>query len=242
MPRRVSDPFAMPGWTLLLAVLLAVLLAAGTMAPPDLVAAAETALAERYPEEAHRLRVRLVRTGGDVSAEAVRLAFPPDAALPRAHTQVDVLAQGPQGWTKTGWALLYVAQYDSVVVARRSVGRDEAVAPEDLTIAWVETTRFHGEPLTAAAYRALGPAYFARRPLREGRPLRRDDLRPPFAAETGAGVVLHYRRGTLALELPCQAREPGYAGEAVRLYCPETRTTYRARLTAPGHAEWVETL
>ncbi|MDX1532063.1 MAG: flagellar basal body P-ring formation chaperone FlgA [Rhodothermales bacterium] len=222
----------------LLTLLFAALAPAAAADPPGLAARAEAALADRFPTEAHRLRVRLVRTGGDVPG-ADRLLFPADGALPRGHAQVDVLDASGQ---EAGWALLYVAHYDSVVVARRRLGRGEPVGPADLAVAWTETTRFRGEPLRAADLRALGPDLFADRPLVADRPLRRGDLRPPFAADTGDPVRMRYRRGPLRLELPCTAREPGYAGEAVRLHCPDTRATYRARLTAPGRADWLESL
>ncbi len=210
--------------------------------PPSLQAAAEHALAARFPEAAERLRVRVLRTGGDVGAASLRVELPASGALPRGHTQVDVLAETPRGWRKTGWALLHVAHFDSVVVARRAVRRGEAVRPGDLGAVWTETTAFHGEPLRTVDLRALGPELFAERALRPDRALRRGDLRPPLAADTGDTVAMRYQRGPLSFTIPCHARRPGAVGEVVRLYAPSTGTTYRARLTGPGTAEWVATL
>ncbi|MEP0549122.1 MAG: flagellar basal body P-ring formation chaperone FlgA [Rhodothermales bacterium] len=222
-------------------VLLTLLVAAAPAL--TLQAAAERALAARFPDDAERLRVRVLRTGGDVDAAApIRVVLPGGAAIPRGHTQVDVLAETPNGWQKTGWALLHVAHYDSVVVARRAVGRGEPVAPADLGTVWTETTTFHGEPLRAADLRALGDDLRADRSLRADRALRRGDLRPPFAADTGDAVTMRYRRGTLTLAVPCHAREPGAVGDEIRLYNATTDATYRARLTAPGEAEWIVTL
>ena len=207
------------------------------------VAAAEAVLAERYPAEAHRFEVRVLRTGGHVDETVpLRVGLPSGAEVPQGHTQVDVLARSASGWEKTGWALLYVAHYDSVVVARRSVRRGDAVAPTDLGTAWLETTSFHGEPLRAADLGAWATNLFADRPLREGRALRRGDLRPPYAADTGEAVTLLFQRGAITLELPCHAREPGFVGEEIRLFSNATDATYRARLTAPGVAEWTATL
>lgn len=207
------------------------------------VAAAEAVLAERYPADAHRFEVRVLRTGGTVDETApLRVDLPDGAEVPQGHTQVDVLARGASGWEKTGWALLYVAHYDSVVVARRSVRRGDAVTSADLGAAWIETSSFHGEPLRTADLHAFGPDLFSERPLREGRALRRGDLRPPYAADTGEAVTLLFQRGALTLELPCHAREPGFVGEEIRLFSNATDATYRARLTAPGVAEWTATL
>ncbi len=228
---------------LLAALLLILPLTGATATPSSLQAAAENALAARFPEDAERLRVRVLRTGGDVSAPSLRVDLPADATVPRGHTQVNVLADTPSGWQKTGWALLHVAHFDSVVVAWRSVPRDEAVAATDLGIAWLETTTFHGEPMRAADLRAfVTDQLFAARSLREGRALRRDDLRPPLAVDTGDTVTMQYRRGALAFSIPCHTRAPGAVGDAVRLFAPATGTTYRARLTAPGEAEWIATL
>lgn len=211
-----------------------------------LEAAAEAALAERFPDEAHRLDVRVLRTGGDVPTAALRVRLPSSAAMPRGHTRVDVLARAGAGWQKSGWALVYVAHFDSVVVARRTVERGAPVAPSDLGAAWLETTTFHGEPLRIADLDRLSAEFggdlFAERRLREGRALRRGDLRPPFAADTGDAVALRFRRGAVALELPCRAREPGYVGDEIKLYSPDTDATYRARLLGPGLAEWTATL
>lgn len=229
-------------FTLILLAALAVL--GGSDPPSDLQAAAEHALAARFPDATERLQVRVLRTGGDVNTKApIRIEFPASESLPRGHTQADVLADTQSGWQKTGWALLYVAHFDSVVVAHRTVRRGEAIRPADLGILWIETTAFHGEPLRATDLHALAADnLFAERSLREGRALRRGDLRPPFAADTGDTVAMQYRRGPLSFTIPCHARRPGAVGDVVRLYAPSTGTTYRARLTAPGEAEWIATL
>ncbi|QXD16014.1 flagellar basal body P-ring formation chaperone FlgA [Rhodocaloribacter litoris] len=210
-----------------------------------LQAAAETLLADRFPEDAPRLRVRVLRTGGEIDPEAaLRLRLPAGDGLPRAHIQVDVLGtENGQGGLKTGWALLYIAHFDSVVVARHDLEAGAPVTPGDVSTAWMEVTRFRGEPLRARDFRALArDGAFAARMLRAGRALRKDDLRPPLAADTGEAVLMHYRRGSISLRLTCKAREPGLVGDIIRLYFPDAEVTYRARLTGPGTAEWIETL
>lgn len=208
-------------------------------------AAAQHQLAEHFPAEAHRLQVRVKRTGGRIPSDGpLRLAFPEEHALPRAHTQVKVLRPEGSGWAKTGWALLYVAHFDSVAVAREDLGDDEPVSAADLQAAWTETTQFRGEPLHPADVRALlarGEVFMAHA-VREGRLLRRSDVRAAYAADTGETVALRYRRGTIRFELSCTAREPGHVGDDIRLYSSETDRMYRARLTGPGTADWLETL
>lgn len=208
--------------------------------------AAESALREQFPGDFYRFDVRVVRTGGDLNPEAAtRIVLPQAAALPRAHTQVDVLqGDGASGYVKTGWALLYVAHFDSVMTAQTTLKPGAAVSPSDVGAAWMETTRFHGDPLRPADFarlQAQGQA-IATRYLREGGALRSADLRAPYAADTGEAVLMRYRRGRVLLHFPCKAREPGYLDDTIRLHSSETGATYRARLTGPGAAEWIETL
>ncbi len=206
--------------------------------------AARAELAARFPEEAHRLQVRVIRLGGvDAGDERLKVTFQERDALPRGHANVNVWKTMGGGWSKAGWALLYVSHFDSVVVARESVPKDAPVVPTQLTFAWMDVTAFRGRPLPAHEYRELARGeVFATRPLQEGRPLRSGDLRPPYAATTGDVVNMRYRRGVITLQVSCKAREPGFAGEIIRLYNPETDTMYRARLLEAGKAEWVSTM
>ncbi len=210
--------------------------------PQRIQAAAGEALATRYPDDAHRFRVRIRRLdqGLEAADATLRIALPAAQDVPRGLTQTPVYVGGQ----KTGWALLYVAHYDSVAVPQADLRAGDALTPDQVETAWIETTRFRGEPLRAADLRALsaaGPVY-ASRTLRAGRALRHGDLRPPYAADTGEAVEMTYQRGALTFRLRCKAREPGFAGEAIRLYAPTTDAVYRARLTEAGRAEWIETL
>ncbi|WP_243665177.1 flagella basal body P-ring formation protein FlgA [Rhodothermus marinus] len=75
-----------------------------------------------------------------------------------------------------------------------------------------------------------------------GQVLRADDLRPPYAVQTGETVWMHYRRDGILLRLRCQARAAGFVGDEIELYAPQTRATYRGRIVAPGLVEWIATL
>lgn len=212
---------------------------------PPLSERAHALLADRFPSEAHRLEVRVLRTSasGNVSA-STEIVFPALDQLPRGRTQVRLRTSGPNGRRDAGWAQLYVAHYDSVMITRRTLSGDDEIDPDDVYAAWMETTRFRGEPLRASDYNALRAEHplFATRRLSDGRTMRQSDVRPPYAATTGSQVEMNYQRRGLVLRLRCKAREPGYIGDVIRIYAPDTDATYRARLTAPGTAEWIETL
>lgn len=247
--RGARHPFAAA--LLALPLLALPLLAAGSLLPEDarrelVVQAAEAALTDRYLEAAARFEVRYVRSGGDLeAADHLRARFVGDGSVPRGHTRLVLLAGDEEtGWRETGWAMVYVAHYDSVLVPHRPVAAGEEVAPGALAPAWIETTTLRGESLRPAQWRALtrsGPA-FARRPLVSGRPLLAGDLRAAYAAEPGTTVTMSYRRGSVALRIACKARESGVVGDVIRLYASDTRVSYRARLTGPGTATWIETL
>ena len=201
-------------------------------------AAAEALLAERFPEAAPRLAPRVLRLSADVPAGgAVRLALAGTDGVPRGHTRADIVTDAG----RAGWALLYVAHFDSVAVARRGIARGDTLGPDAVEAAWVETTRFHGEPVAPAALRG-GAAPTARRSVRAGEALRRSALRWPAALDTGDAVRVRYRRGGLVLTVEATARERGAVGDAVRVHARATGTTYRVRVTGAGRADWIETL
>lgn len=212
---------------------------------PPLNERAHALLAERFPTEAHRLEVRVMRTSASAKELTTpEVVFPSLDRLPRGRTQVRLRADRTDGSHDTGWAQLYVAHYDSVMITRRTVSGDDEIGPDDVYAAWMETTRFRGEPLRASDYNALRAEHslYATRRLSDGRTMRQSDVRPPYAATTGSQVEMSYQRRGLVLRLRCKAREPGYIGDVIRVYAPDTDATYRARLTAPGTAEWIETL
>ena len=144
----------------------------------------------------------------------------------------------------TGWALVYIAHYDSVLAINRSVKKDERVAPYDIHAVWTETTRFHGEPLTPASIKPLlarGDVY-ANRYVAADRILKRHDLRNAYDVSTGQSVRMQYQRRGISLSLTCKARNQGFTGDLIKLYSPDTQLMYKAMITGPGVAAWVETL
>lgn len=201
-------------------------------------AAAADLLADRFPEAAPRLAPRVLRLSADVPAgRPVRLALTDADGVPSGHTRVDILTDAG----RAGWALLYVAHFDSVVVARREIARGDTLDAGAVEVAWLDVTRFHGDPVRPADLdRADLPT--ARRSLRAGTALRQSSLAWPVAVDTGDRVRVRYRRGGLLLALDGAAREPGAVGDAIRVHCRATGATYRVRLTAPGEADWLETL
>ncbi len=210
--------------------------------------AAAQAVAEAFPEVAHRLKVEVGRIssqlrGGNTGTLQVDISG--SNGIPRGRLQAPVRQRTEDGaWQDAGWALLRIAHYDSVMVPTETLRNDSEVTSNQLTSVWMETTRFSGEPLHPADWEALstqGPTY-ATRHLREGRALRRGDVRPPHTVERGDSINMMYERPLFQLTLRGKARQTGFAGDDIRVYVPDTGTTYRARITGPGAATWLETL
>lgn len=165
--------------------------------------------------------------------------------VPRGRTRATILTQhADDGWKKSGWALLYVAHYDSVVVSSRPLRPDEEITPDDVDPAWVDVTRLREQPLTPDHYRTLRAKdhCFSRQYIREGEIIRQSATRRPYAARSGDLVMMIYERSGIAAHLRCKARQSGFVGDIVRIACPSTGSLYRAKLTEEGTAEWVETL
>lgn len=210
-----------------------------------IVEAVETTLAQKFPANRHRLQVSVVRTGGDLDATApLRVVFREAPALPRSHLQIKIQQPQGQDWQESGWAMLYVAHFDSVGVVTRRLEKDETLSPADIRFSWMETTRFHGDPLTPAVLRRLQAKgeLFASRHLKAERTLRAGDVRNALDVELGQSVIMAYSRDTFLLEFTCKARMQGFVGDEIKLFAPATNKTYRARITAPGRAQWLETL
>lgn len=220
-------------------------LAGDDISSEDVRAAAAELFAERFPLQAHHMQVRVERIGSKEGGNSpVRIRLSQSDAIPKGHTQVRLLTESPAGgWSETGWALLYVAHFDSIAIAQRDLSKSDPVARGDISFAWMETTTYRGEPLTPDQYRALAAGgLFAARPIRSGESVRVDDVRPPFAVDTGETLTMTYERNGIVLKLTCQAREPGVAGDVIRAYNPDTKTTYKAELTGPRAASWISTL
>jgi hypothetical protein len=46
----------------------------------------------------------------------------------------------------------------------------------------------------------------------------------------------------VTFRLSCTVRETGFLEEVVRVYCPDTRKTYQARVRTEETVHWVKTL
>ena len=219
----------------------------GVEVDTSLVARAATdLLASRYPDVAHRLSVRVIRASGDIASEAeMRLVLVDTKTLPRAHVRINLEQKQDAGtWERAGHAMLYVSHFDSVAVALRSLQPDDAITRSELQFAWMDVTNFRGAPLTSARFSEMeseGPL-FSDRFLRSDRALREGDIRPAYAIETGQSVSMTYSRQNFTLTLLTKARTTGFTGDFVKLFSTSTNKTYRARITAPGQAIWIETL
>jgi flagella basal body P-ring formation protein FlgA len=59
--------------------------------------------------------------------------------------------------------------------------------------------------------------------------------------ELNQSLTLRIQRGTLMLSLPVRARETAAIGDIIRVYSPELKTMYKARIADAQTAVWVAT-
>ena len=206
---------------------------------------AEADLISRYEASNAAFEVRVVRTGGDITKRgSIELIWPEQIDIPKALLRVHVQSRDPLANSYTGWALLYIAHFDSVLVLNHSAKNNDRVSDSDISTIWTETTRFHGTPLTPQHYRQLKASgnVYANRFLSEQRMLKATDLRNAFDVETGQQVIMTYLRNGITLELSCKSRNKGYKGDIIKLFSSDTQQMYKARILGPQKAIWVETL
>jgi len=237
----------------LVSVLLGLLAASGPQALQAQDAGAEAAvqrlaaqkIAARHPKSADHLEVRVRRVRGTVDSTAeLRLELPDRGAVTDGLTRARIRKRTASGWSDAGWAMLRVARYDSVLTTRSRIEQGESIGPDDVTQVWMSVSDLHGEPLRASAFRAQrekGPLV-ADRYLRSERVLRARDVRPPYAVDPGTDTDMYYRRGRVTFRLSCTVRETGFVEDVVRVYCPDTRKTYQARVRTEEAVKWVKTL
>lgn len=208
--------------------------------------AAEQLIASRHPESASHLEVRVRRVRGEVDSTAqLKLELPDRGTVPDGLTRAQVrVRRGTDGWRDAGWAMLRVARFDSVLTTRRRIKKGEVIEPSDIERSWMSVSDLHGEPLRASVFRKQQKAgmLVADRHLRSERTLREGDVRPPYAVDAGTSTDMYYRRGRVVFRLSCTVREPGFVEDVVRVYCPDTRKTYRARVHTEDTVQWIKTL
>jgi len=207
---------------------------------------AEQTITARHPESASHLDVRVRRVRGSIDSTAqLRLALPDRGTVPSGLTRAQVeTKRASGGWSDAGWAMLRVARFDSVLTTRRRVEQGEPIEPADVERSWMNVTDLHGEPFRASAFRRqrADGALVADRHLRSGRTLRAGDVRRPYAVDVGTSTEMYYRRGRVVFRLSCTVRETGFVDDVVRVYCPDTRKTYQARVRTAETVRWVKTL
>ena len=210
-----------------------------------IIGAALETLSARYPDEAHRFEVRVVRLQGDPEEGfPLRLRFINNRDVPRAHVRAEIQQDRDGSWLRTGWATLYVAHYDSVIVAKRRLHKRERVDESAFMVGWQDVTSFRGFLLQTGRYRRLlaNDALIADQIIEAGEVVRENALRNPFAAQLGDLVQMHYKQGNINLKIPTRARNEGQIGDLIRVYASSTKNMYRVRLTDKGQAEWQATL
>jgi flagella basal body P-ring formation protein FlgA len=145
----------------------------------DALAAARTALLERWPDAVIAAPAEALPTCAEtVSAEA-------PGALREGRAQLRLRCEGNPGWTR--FVSLQVQRPGQVLVLRRALARGEALSAELLNVEARDLARLPGG-LLSQPEQAQGQ--LARRALAAGSLLSQDQLMAPLAIRRGDSVTL----------------------------------------------------
>lgn len=194
---------------------------------------------QHYRSVDTHVEIDVVRVTGLVDGEADFTIHWPDEP---PHGTVQLRITDDDG--ARGWVMMRIRHLEYAAHATRDIAAGETMTASDISYALVDRAPTRGRLLTRASIDQLldeGEVVAFRR-IRTDRPLRPSDVGHAPIVEVGSSIVMDYQRGGVHFRITSTAREPGSEGEAIRLYSPETRSTYRARITGPGSAQWIETL
>ncbi|MGJ3230303.1 MAG: flagellar basal body P-ring formation chaperone FlgA [Oceanicaulis sp.] len=126
-----------------------------------------------------------------------------------------------------------VVRVIDVPVLAATLARGEVIEEGDLSWTRLPADRVRADMLVDLSA-MVGQA--ARRPLREGAPLRAMDLQAPVLIARGETVSLVYRSGPLVLTARARALQDAAAGEVARFVNLQSNRTIEAVAEAPGRA------
>ena len=118
-----------------------------------------------------------------------------------------------------------------MVVPARNIARGEIISDSDLAYDTVAANRAYGGVVTAIAQLA---GKQARRFLREGQPVRADDVRAPILVTKGSTVTMTFNAPGISLTAVGKAMSEGGMGEMVTVLNPVSYRQITATVTGPG--------
>jgi flagellar basal body P-ring formation protein FlgA len=206
--------------------------AADAAAPSDaeaqVRAALKSAVTARIPDDPERVVVSEVALPGNFALpEGARLQVhlpSRDRVLGRVSFQVDVIAPPHHA---TYWATARVEMLAQVVVARRTLGRGELLAPDDLTTARLPLSRLPAGTL-AQTDELLGQQVTQR--IQPGQPVTEQAVAAPPVVFRGDRLTLVVRRPGLTVTAVGEAREDGAPDHVIAVTNLSSRRTVRARV------------
>ncbi len=118
-----------------------------------------------------------------------------------------------------------------VPVLAHAMERGEIISPRDIVIERVPSNALRPDMITDAG-RLAGMS--ARRQLREGVPLTRDQLMEPILVQRGDLVTILFRSPGLTLTTRGRALSSGARGDVIQIFNIQSKRTVEAEVTGPG--------
>lgn len=169
--------------------------------------------------------VRAIQLAVSTSAELSLATISYDARTRRFDVVFELANGARSQWRYTGSA----AETVEAAVPRRAFARGEVIKAGDVVIERRPKSEFASE---AAATDVVGLA--ARRPVRQGQPLRNADLMKPELVVKNEMVLLHYEVPGIVLTMRGKALDSGVEGDTVSVLNVASKRTIQGMVTGPG--------
>ncbi len=209
------------------------------LSPERIIQEAEAYLKNHLPWEADSLDVSILYSGGglELSRGAVELEFQaPARALEPGRIPLALYVKVNRVVEKRLRLTAMVSLSYDLVKTLRPVARGEVIAPDDVALERVSSTRL---PTRMATRLEDVVGYEARQTLKAGRTVPMTSLkRPPMIAK-GDRVTLRVNRGSLSITATGQAREDGYRDNLLPVTNLQTKKTVYGRVVDENTVEVV---
>lgn len=141
--------------------------------------------------------------------------------------------QTPHGLVRRP-ASVDVRRTRQVLVATRALTRNDLLTAGDVSLAWQDVTRLHGEPIVDPSVLV---GWSPRRHVTEGTILTDAIVEPAPAVRPGQTVLVRYTGPGFEVRLEGVARERGHVGARIRVKTVPSGQILDVRVTGPGEAE-----
>ncbi|NOX38046.1 MAG: flagellar basal body P-ring formation protein FlgA [Calditrichaeota bacterium] len=147
--------------------------------------------------------------------------------LPRGYAVFVLRAHRKGQIVRTRTVAVQVRPVHAVFRLKRSVKKGERIWPQDVVVDTVETSGIKG---TLLSQLTAGDSLYARRFLKAGTILTREDVHPAYLVRVGEMATVLLQRSTLRIQMTMKALQNGSKGDRVWFMHPQTRKRIKGQV------------